>query len=203
MNRSVRFLLVLCMTFSGAAAVSQSLLTPERRAAVEHLYTISAERGPQAVDEHLESLAPDERLRLEADFWIYRREAKEITRSEFASRMLELNERLAPADWRTLDYWRYVRMLAAKVDKGTMDVEEMQYLAGRRLREIEQAREDEWAERDRVLRAQAAAEVAADEANRNAAIGAVLRGIGAAIRPPGATTVCQPLVGGGSQCYRR
>lgn len=101
----------------------------------------SQEEGARAINNYLESLPSDERFLLKTATLGHIRKIGVLDRTTYVRNMLELNEQYAPTDYITLDYWRYVRMLDAKVRNGTLPEEDFRYLADKKMDEAKAATE--------------------------------------------------------------
>jgi hypothetical protein len=149
--------------------------------------------GVLLVDQFVKTLPRDELYALEIDFWEHQYKAKQITRLEYANRMLESNREFASGDRITIDYWRYIIMLATKAEKGTLPEEEYRYLADKKFDEAQAS-----------LKAQSDAENSAEQQSRYAErmrraqqaqeesfnTGEFLQSIGRSFRPRNPTTFC-------------
>lgn len=142
MKKLGSFFIVLLFWALSLAAYSQQTMQ-EKVDALLKLATDapSQQEGARAVDNYLMSLSSDERFSLEAATFLHMRKTGIMDRTTYARNMLELNEQYAPTDYITLDYWRYIRMLDAKVRNGTLPEEEYRYLADKKFDEAKAATE--------------------------------------------------------------
>jgi hypothetical protein len=187
---------VLACALAGPATAQ---LTDARRAAVARLQEVidAAPDAPQAqiaVDRYLQALPLQERFQLESDTFLTWRLQKRLTNGEYIGHMLGLIERYTPLDADAIDFWRYAKMLDAKVERGLIIPEEADYLLKKREAELA-AKEADQAERQRANAAMLEAQA---EQQRRAAIGNALRGIGDAFRPKPQT--CS-IISGRTYCF--
>lgn len=181
---------VLLWSFAVAAHGQQS-----RQEKVEALLKLATDAptrldGAKAVDQHLNTLPDSDRAQLESDTWSHLRKTGAITRSAYIQNMLELNERFAPRDYITLDYWRYLRMISAKVDAGTMAEEEYQYLSAKKYDEATMAKEQQEREPQPVYQAQQPQAAPDNTGLVLQSIGQALRSRADSLRPLGSPTNC-------------
>lgn len=150
-----RLLLTLATAFFCSGALGQQ----SRQEKVEDLLKLAysaptQQEGAQAVDRYLNSLPESDRIQLEADTWNHLRKTGAISRTVYIQSMLEMNERLAPNDYVALDYWRYQRMIDAKVNNGTLPEEDFRYLSDKKLDESRVAQERKASEPEPINQAQ-------------------------------------------------
>lgn len=146
--------------------------------------------GAQAVDKYLGSLPDLDRFELEGATFGHLRKIGAISRTNYIQNMLELNERYAPRDHVTLDYWRYLRMISTKVDKGTMAEEEYQYLSAKKYDEATMAKERQEREPQPVYQAQQPQATPDNTGLVLQSIGQALRSRADSLRPLGSPTNC-------------
>lgn len=196
------------IAFAGAAAAQTDRATANRDTLLNIM--VGSVDDPKAMAERtsafLDSIPMDEAFKAQAAVLKLALQGKHVSRVEFARGMLSLNLRYAPDDDVALDYWRYVIVIAAKLERGEIPIEEYEYLEARKMAEAKRASSEQTA-KIRAEDAQRAylesvARAQSEAANRDA-IGAVLQGIGRAIRPaPTVTTNCV-RIGSSMNCSSR
>ncbi len=123
-----------------------------------------------------------------------------MPRLDFAKAMLALNERyVAPTD-PAIEYWRYVIMIASKLERGEIQREEYDYLMQKKFAETQR-----WLERPMAPPAVPSMPVDAQTSPTGAdGIGAALIGVGRALQRPNATaTRCFKSLTGAVTCSPR
>lgn len=192
--------LLVALAFCASGAFAQSDARLERR---DGLMRIMAEHAEdpvalgQQTRKYLAALSSQDAFDAEADLYRWAWNARAITRLEFGRQMLELNKSYAPDDESTLDYWRYVVMIAAKLERGEIALEEYQYLEARKLAEAGRSQRAA-----QVQERQQAAPVVIYRDPGPDPTGEALQAIGRAMRKPSTTTNCVNI-GNTSRCTTR
>jgi hypothetical protein len=167
-------LLALACPFGSTFA--QDTMTKARAANSELLTAIIAQSADaterdRRVNDFLESLSPDEQFYAQYDVLELALNKEAIGHRAYGKAMIELYSRYRPNSDISLDYWRYYVMIAAKLERKEIDVEEFDYLRGRKLFEARSA----MSERKRHAAAAAKNESLAAAADAQAKADAVAR----------------------------
>lgn len=163
----------------------------------------SEQEAGQRMQAYLSTLAPDEAFAAEVDLWAWsRKDAKIITRAQYARAMLDTHLRYLPNAEVAIDYWRYVVMIAAKLERGEIQQEEYDYLEGRKIAQAKAAQR-EADQQERLHDAQQRA-LAAPRAPQTSPIGEAMMRFGQTLRERSRSsqTDCVTM-GARGNCYTR
>lgn len=205
-NHGIRDHMRILLIFTALllSGVCQAQDDPDRRAAVDKLLALSseaptAEAEGLAVDNYLNSLPISVRRQLEWDTWVRLRETKRITRGRFIDAALAHNLKYEPDDLAALDYWRYSKLLNAKLERDQITEDEFRYLADKKLDETKAAQKSiNMAHQQRLENAGREADAEAQQQRTNQTSN-ILRGISEGFRraqpAPTTRTTCTTLYG--------
>lgn len=149
--------------------------TPNQRtlAAIWAEYPDDPAALQKASDAYLAKLEPGQAVEALSGVLRLGRAADILTRKQLAAAMVAAHRRYLPGADISIDYWRYIELIAGKLERKEIDLEEYRYLADRKYMEAARAQQsDEMAAESRRRAAaeaayRAQAEADADETARN------------------------------------